>query len=423
MKHLIYLYITLSAGSVTAADWTFEDALRKMKLRHPSLAAAESQTESARSRTRYADALPDPSFSVARFIEPVQTRTGPQETVFKLQQPLPWFGVRESQKSAAMAETEYLTHRERVLSMELSRALAAAFYEYAFLAKATTLTEENLRLLRELDPVVETKVAAGGNLNALLRLKVESGKLEDQLISLKAKRVTLSAKLDALLDEPRDTVRPWPKWDAGTAATWREIQPPTLQADQNPELLAQKAKIARAAARERLVSSQSAPTFSVGINYIQLGDPEVNPATPDAGEDPWSVQASIRIPLWRGAEDAKQQEAARAREAEEHRTKTVQREVRAELEGRRALHADAVRKLTLYGDELLGLARQAVENSRAEYENGKTSILELIDSERSLLALELDYWRAAADAHIHYIHILTLNHSDIDALVASEESP
>jgi len=62
----------------------------------------------------------------------------------------------------------------------------------------------------------------------------------------------------------------------------------------------------------------------------------------------------------------------------------------------------------LYGTDLLQLARQAVEISRTSYEGGRTGILEVIDSERSLLELETQYWRAAADTWQARVHLQTL---------------
>jgi outer membrane protein TolC len=78
-----------------------------------------------------------------------------------------------------------------------------------------------------------------------------------------------------------------------------------------------------------------------------------------------------------------------------------------------ALLEDANRRLELYGEELLDLAEQAVENSRTSYESGRTGILEVIDSERSLLDLQLLYWRAASDAWQQRITLQTLANQPI----------
>jgi len=424
MKHaLIFVPLCVIHSLPLPAEDDFTEALRQLQLQHPRLTAAQSETEAARSRIGYADVLPNPSLTLGHFIESVQTRTGPQENVISLNQPFPAFGVRAAREQQAQASVVVAEQQEQAMAMQLAGGLAGDFYEYAYLGMATRLTKENLRLLQDLEPVVETKVAAGGSLNALLRLKVERERLSDQLCSLQEKREQYSSRLDAYLGKATAELRPWP-----------EISPPsTNRLDvatlkrrlrvNNASLRTQDGKIAVAEAKEDLTKKEGNPRFAVGVSYIQLGDPNQSSSMTNAGEDPWSVHARIEIPLWRGAEAAKQKEAAQLRQAEEARKEDLIRSLHAELEERVSLHNDTLRKLEVYGDTLLGLARQAVENSRAEYENGNIPLLELIDSERSLLAVELEYWRAVTQAHIQEKHIQTLLLPSLESFIQSRETP
>ena len=94
--------------------------------------------------------------------------------------------------------------------------------------------------------------------------------------------------------------------------------------------------------------------------------------------------------------------------ASEQELEQKRNQLNAQLKTALALHADAERRLNLYGEELLDLAQQAVDNSFRAYEVGAIGILEVIDSERSLLELQLLYWRAAADACQQRIRIQSL---------------
>ena len=69
---------------------------------------------------------------------------------------------------------------------------------------------------------------------------------------------------------------------------------------------------------------------------------------------------------------------------------------------------DARRRVRLYENDLLPLARQAVENTVTGYQGGSATLLELIDSQRSQLGLELEHWRARADAAQQQIVLQTL---------------
>ena len=139
----------------------------------------------------------------------------------------------------------------------------------------------------------------------------------------------------------------------------------------------------------------------------------MNPSTPDAGRDAWGVTVAVNIPIWFDKYDAAKAEALATKRSFENEYENRYNALRAELSASLSTLEDANRRLKLYGEELLSLAEQAVENSRTSYESGRTGILEVIDSERSLLDLQLLYWRAAADAWKQRILIQTLANQPI----------
>ena len=149
-----------------------ESYLQRALVANPKLASFEQRYEAATSRIPQAAALPDPMLQVTRFVESVQTRTGPQETIFMLNQRIPWFGKLDSREQAASAEAEALWFAFQNQQLSLVRMVSLSFFEYGYTEEAIRLTEENLDLLRRLEPIVEEKVKTGGELNSLLRLKV-----------------------------------------------------------------------------------------------------------------------------------------------------------------------------------------------------------------------------------------------------------
>jgi outer membrane protein TolC len=352
-------------------------------------------------------------FQVTHFVESVQTRTGPQENVFMLSQRLPWFGKLGQRGEAASAEAEALWYAFQNQQLMLARMVALQFFQYGYLEEAIRLTGENRDLLAELEPIVEEKVRSGGDINALLRLKVEIGKVDDRLQSLRQKRIEQSASLSELLALPQGELLDWPEWEAPGPLSLDGPSLASAIAENHPELHMLERKIASAEARREIARLESYPDITLGLNYIQLGDPVVNPMTPDAGQDPWGLTLSVNLPIWREKTHAAKAEALASRRATENEYENRLNGLRAELSASLARLDDANRRLRLYGEELLGLAGQAVENSRAGYENGRTGILEVIDSERSLLDLQLLYWRAAADAWQQRVIIQTLTNQPI----------
>ncbi|MCB1124150.1 MAG: TolC family protein [Verrucomicrobiae bacterium] len=372
--------------------------LEQAQAANPQLKAFEARYQAASRRIPQLSALPDPMLQVTHFVESVQTRTGPQENLFMLSQRIPWFGKLSSRETMATAEAEALWFAYQNQQLSLARTVALQFYEYAYTGIAEQLTEENLALLTDLEPVVEEKVRAGGDLNALLRLKVEIGKMTDKVQSLKQKRRVQSAQLCELLALPADTVLPWPKWREPTIETVDgAVLIPAIETN-HPELQMLERQLTSAEARQEIARLESSPDFTLGVNYIQVGNPVVNPTTPHAGKDPWSVSFAINLPIWGKKNSAAKEEALLGKRAIESEYQNRLNALKAQLTASIAQLDDANRRHTLYGDQLLTLAEQAVENSQSSYEGGRTGILEVIDSERSLLELQLLHRRAEADA-------------------------
>jgi outer membrane protein TolC len=148
--------------------------------------ALEARFHAAEEVVPQSAALPDPSLQWTYFVEPVQTRTGPQESVFTLSQRFPWFGKLSNSKKSASAEADALWSAYESKELELVKQVSLGFFEYGFVNRAIDLTRKNRDWLLTLEPVIEEKVKAGGDLNPLLRLKVEIGRVDDALQSLES---------------------------------------------------------------------------------------------------------------------------------------------------------------------------------------------------------------------------------------------
>lgn len=395
---LVILGLPAAAWSQAFTATDLQSYLERAQAANPRLRAFEARYEAARKRIPQLSALPDPMFQVTHFVESVQTRTGPQENLFMLSQRIPWFGKLSSREQMASAEAEALWYAYQSQQLALAQTVALQFFEYGYTGMAMELTEENLALLTGLEPIVEEKVRSGGDLNALLRLKVEIGKLSDKVQSLKQKRLVQSAQLSELLALPSNYLIPWPAWrDPVIEGVDGSVLIPAIEAN-HPELQMLERQLLSAEARQEIARLESSPDFSLGVNYIQVGSPAVNPMTPDAGRDPWSVSLAVNIPIWGAKNTAAKEEALAGKRAVEAEYRNRLNSLQAQLTASIANLEDANRRYTLYGDELLDLARQAVENSQSGYEGGRTGILEVIDSERSLLELQLLHRRAEADA-------------------------
>jgi outer membrane protein TolC len=110
-----------------------------------------------------------------------------------------------------------------------------------------------------------------------------------------------------------------------------------------------------------------------------------------------AVEFGVVIPLQRGRRDAALEEARLRRSQYEARLEALQIEIRAEtneLENR--LNEDE-KALALYQDVLVPQAETTLEATLSAYTTGRTDFLDLLDAQRMLFDLRMDYEETYAD--------------------------
>ncbi|MCK4850356.1 MAG: TolC family protein [Phycisphaerae bacterium] len=367
-------------------------------LHNPQLQAAFARYKAALEAIAPARTLPDPRLTYRYFIQEVETRVGPQQQSFGLAQTFPWFGKLQASGDIALEKAKAQGQAFEAVKLKLFYQVKHAYYEYYYLARAISVTKENVELMRYIEQVVRTKykVAAAGHQD-VIRAQVELGKLEDQLRSLQDLRGPIMAKLNAALNRPAGAGLPWPteapreeKIDAS------DEQILTWLREANPKLKALDYQIAAKKKAVELTGKDYFPDITLGVDYIDTAEALMS-GTPDSGKDPVVVMASINLPIWHDKYRANQRQArARYLAALKERLGT-ENALASEVHLALYEFRDAQRKINLYRDSLIPKAQQSLKVSQAAFMVDKASFLDLIDAERILLEFQLLYERALAN--------------------------
>ncbi|MFT7484879.1 MAG: cobalt-zinc-cadmium efflux system outer membrane protein [Candidatus Paceibacteria bacterium] len=358
------------------------------------LAAAEADWMAATEHSAGVGRLPDPRFSYSESVEEVQTRTGPQERRFGITQAFPKRGELDAKERIADHEATAFWHMMQSEHFKVVEEIELAYHDYAFLASQLRVTGKLVNLLRNLEPVVQARVRAGGGQEDLLRLQIEIGRLEDDLASLERRQPALSAELARTLT--------WHA-DAASLPLPAEIVPQThvqtrgelleMALADNPALHVLEARARARQAGEDLAGVAARPSFGARIDYIQTGE-ALNPSVSGSGDDPLMVGISMSLPVWRSRYAAGEREARQRTRALRERIDTAQLKLVSLVEEQAYRVEDAARRITLVRESLIPRANEAMTLTLISYRTGKSSVLDLIDSERALLEFELSYWRA-----------------------------
>ncbi len=418
------LSCTASADPLTT-NLTLQAVLDYGAENNPRLQAAFNQWKGAEQNITVQKSLPDPTLSYGYYFESVETKTGPQNHRFGLDQKIPGFGKLSLKKQIATDLAAVSGARYQRTKLHLDFILTRAYSELHYLKRSTEITQDRIRLVQNLEEVARTRYKAGAPMASILQAQVELGRLEDRLSSLAHLREPRVAHLNAALNRPTEAPLPWP-----THLPYQSIQTDaanlkTQIRNTSPELAELGHRISEGEHQIKLAQRERLPDFSIGVQYIDTGN-ATSPVT-DSGNDPIIGTIGITLPIWFGKNRAKIESAAYQKTAAqltlENRTQTLDADIRQAL----FQLNDADRKINLYKESLIPKAEQSREVNRKGYEAGQMEFINLIDAERMLLEFQLAHERARADHLIaraklsQLTGINFLNVDDASSFVANEE--
>ena len=394
---------------------TLANMLQYAVLNSPQLKSSLETWQASKQQIDQAGTLADPKFTYRYFIEEVETRVGAQRQSFAISQGLPWPEKLVLQKTAARQNSKIQESIYQNTKLEVLYEPAVAYYEYYYLGRAITITEENLQLLGHLDQVIQSRYKTATADHAdMIRAQLELAQIEDRLAGLKDMQKPLTARLNAAMNRPIDTKIPPPTVIETATTDWSVIN---LQAElekNNPKLAALEYEIQKAHTAVKLAEKHQLPDFNIGVNFIDTADRIGRVNINDDGKDPIIAMMSVNIPIWTKKYNAGIRGAMAKHRGAMAQKEQAQNSLLAQLATAQYKYNDAKRKVKLYQNTLLPKARESFMVNETAYRAGGASFNDLIDSQQIMLEYELAYERAMADRAIYSAKIATLIGRELD---------
>ncbi|QJB57026.1 TolC family protein [Pseudodesulfovibrio sp. zrk46] len=372
------------------------------------LRAAFQKWQAAIKKAVQADTLPDPKFSFGYYTTPLETRGGPARYKYGLSQTLPFFGKLDYKEQMALREADGFKAKFDSLKLDTYYEVKKIYYEYAYLARAIDITRENIELMKYLEKIATARYTTGSAKHSdIIRPQVELGKLEDRLNSLNDLKFPLAARLNALLDRPAETEIALPAAiPVMTIVDPKENLSGMIQ-ENNPKLAYWDTVTAKEEAGKGLAERNYYPDFTFGVDVTEV-DKARNSGVMGDGQNPVMTSMSFNIPIWLNARDAAVEESNAKIIAAKRSRIGLERKLKADLELALYKYRDAGRKINLYKDTLVPKAEQALGVTMEAFMTGRGTSLDLIDAEKTLLELQLAYYRALTDQAQRLAEIETL---------------
>ena len=385
------------ASPVLDRNSTLDDYISYALLNNPGLKAAYEKWQAALEKVAPARTLPDPKLTFSNYIKEVETRVGPQKYALSVSQTFPWFGKLDLRGKAALEAANAEKARYDAAKLILISKIKKLYYQYSYLAQSIKITRDNITLVSNFEDVATARYKSGAGLqNAVIKIQVELGKLEDRLTSLKDSVTPAAAKLNSAMNRSPSAILPVPENIPDEKMTLDKSELVSRLKTNNPNLKVLDYMAEKDNYMISLSGKNYYPDVTLGVNYIDTA-PRYDAAPPDNGKDPLVASISVNLPIWRKKYDAEAREAMAEHRSAVRSREELENSLIADLEMAVFELRDAERKIALYGSNLIPKAEQNVSINQLAFSSDKASFLDLIDAQRMLLEFQLAEKKARAD--------------------------
>ncbi len=379
--------------AVSAAELDGSAYVRAVLQSNPSLESARQGWRAALARVRQAGAFEDPMLDIA--VAPLSIGSSRAGLGYELgiSQKLPWFGKRSLDASIAAAEAAVSRCDYESVKRELALSALVLFEQYFVAVRSLEINLHHIELMRSmLDSAAAQFVAGKGSAQDTLQAESELAHMEHDTAILSSQRDVIVAQMNELLHRSPELPLPPPPRDLPLTALL-DAEPKRLEEEAvtgRPEIAAARDHVQAEQARADRAARDYYPDLTISTTYNSMWD------TP---EHRWMVGVGLNLPIQTGRRAGMADEAIAAR---------------AEFESEAARMTDAARTqafvalkqleesrhvLEVFEKRLTPLANERIEAARSGFVSSQSSFALVIDAEKNLRGVELDYQVARAECY------------------------
>jgi cobalt-zinc-cadmium efflux system outer membrane protein len=371
-----------------AAPLTLEQALALADQSHPLLQAGSAEIDAARAGIVTARAYPNPE---AGAMAGRQTFRVPGNVAgfvqsYSFSQPLELGSLRPARIELAERGRESSEVAQAGTRLWVLSSVRRAFFQVLRKQGEIVILRESLRLVEDFRNRIQVLVDVGevGRLE-LIRAEAEVATARTAANSAQLQQVSALAQLRAAVGATLDPVVEL------SGALDPPVRLPPLEElrdqalDRHPAIALTRAEVRRSESRLAYEMAQRRPQPSL---QVQVDYPPDVPI--------YRAGIAIPLPLWNRREGPIAEAVARRRQAEAFaRNRRI--EILAGLESAYERYGVATQQLAAFEQGLLREAEEALRAAEAAYRLGERGILEVLDAQRVLRGVRIDFLNAQFD--------------------------
>ena len=360
---------------------TLDQALKEAMERNPEISAAKKKWEEEKTKIVAAGSLPDPQAGVEQW--------GKHETWYDVSQTVPFPGKLilkgQSQAHEANRELGYYEAKQK----EILQKVKVAYYGYFLAERQIEIFEENTSILKNFSKVTENKYSVSkASQSDLLRAEVEYSKALNELVVLKQEKEVAMSDLNSLLDRDPNFEIGKPQEPAlGTFnLTYEELVKIALE--NRPEVHA---------ARHH-VNHMDSELLSAKSDFIPDPMFQYSRRTFDNDtKDDNILMVKFNVPfIWFWRQGSLVGAAQKAKEGAQEELRSMEAMTRSDIKSIFVKAKTARQMVELYRTSIIPQSHNALKITQAGYESGSEGFSDFLDTQRSSLTLQMEYYQYLA---------------------------
>ncbi|SRR5581483_3010478 len=381
----------------SALPINLKDLIREAEQNSPEIAIAERGYAAATHVARQASALPDTQVTFQHLSvgspRPFAGYTNSEFAYLGLgaSQEIPYPGKRGMRGQVANREAEVRHIQIESVRRTVIDKLKAAYFRLAYLQQTLSVLERNDQLLKDVEQIVESRYRVGqGNQQEVLKAQLQSTKILQEITMHHREVGQLEAQLKQLLNRPQESPDIQTEPPAARSLTYSAADLLTLAKQENPDVKAQQAMLAKTESQVELAKREFRPDFSVQYMYQN---------TDRKFRDYYMAGFSVTLPN-RGRRKAQLAEAEAIRDQANKQLEAEVQQRLAEVQDQYVVAQTSAEQLKIYKDGLIPQSNATFQSSLTAYQSNRQDFETLLSSFMDVLSLEIEYQRELAEHEV-----------------------
>lgn len=375
-----------------------EELIAEAVKNNPEVLSAKKRWEASRQRIPQMKSLDNPTVGFNFEKIPRSTfqlnNTMPEDRMLSIAQMFPFFGKLPLRGKIALAESQMLSAEYKQKELEVIASLKNAYYDLFMNYKETELNEQNLELLKGITKAAESKYAVGEiSQDEIFKLNLEIARINNTILNLREERRSKETRLNALLNRDSEArlAIPLLSEDVSFRQDLKSLYQDALV--NQPELIIfsyaiEKNKYAKSLAQRSFFPDAMAGVVQRGITSGTFG--------------PWDLMLSFSVPFWFWTKQRYEvKEAIANLEEAEAAYQAMKNKAFSEVKDLTVKVEIAKNKIELSRTNLIPILESSISSSLATLSSGKGDFMLLLDNQRMLIELKMEYYKNLVEYHMN----------------------